>query len=178
MWPASPTAKGRRIPLGEQLLEGRAVTAASDAASEDLRVELDGSDGAASELLLERTIEALKAWGKEWARRPTHVLSVGGNTQRLLGVGEKIAEVGRLTHTQVSFATQPKPSGNDEASWVRVEELRKWANPLREVKAPTGGVMLLVVDEVTDGWDVAALAEACGQAGWEATLVLALTRRP
>jgi ATP-dependent DNA helicase RecQ len=172
LWPSGGGRRGRIVGLAP----GRAVAFADDPAWRDLIAEVDGPDAPPSDELRGALVDVLSRWAREWDERPVAVLPVPSRSrpQRVRGMAEHVATVGRLPLLDALSVTGPPPAG-EAASGVRVREL--FAGLALTAAVPDGPV-LLVDDAARSTWTLTTCAALLHDAGCGPVLPLVAHRRP
>ena len=152
---------------------GRAVGRLTDLGwGQRLRSLLDAPDDVADESLVRACVAVLASW--RWATRPTSLLTMASDTHPVLltSVGERLAELGRLTDLGTLHRRPEHPEVRAANSAHRVAGLLgSWELPdLTGVAGP----VLLLTDRVDTGWTVAVAARELRSVGADAVLPFAL----
>lgn len=170
-----------RIPLAEQVEEGRAVARLTDLGwGQRLRTLVDprASDAGASESLLAACVEVLSQW--DWSERPVAVVMVPSLTRPVLlaSVATHLARVGRLTDLGTLTLSTQRPSagpgGNSAFRLAGVHERFMVGPELGPELAALDGPVLLVDDLVDSRWTMTVAGRLLRQAGATAVLPFAL----
>ena len=174
LWPSGGGRRGKIVGLAP----GRAIAFADDPAWLELTAELGGPDGAPSEELRGGLVDVLSRWAREWDERPLAVIPVPSRSrpERVRGMAEHIATVGRLPLVDAIAATGPAPAA-EVSSGVRVAQLFAGLALRPGVELPPGPV-LLVDDVARSTWTITACAALLHDAGTGPVLPLVAHRRP
>jgi ATP-dependent DNA helicase RecQ len=186
MWPTGMKELGidaaGKIPADRMAEPGRALGRLTDVGwGATLRALL--AEGAPDEPvtapLTDAIVKVLAAW--DWAQRPASVVTLPSRTRpRLIGsLGQRIAEIGRLTYLgALSYTTADGPGPRRHNSAQRLASLWRSVtvpDDLRDaLAASTGGPVLLIDDQIDTGWTMTVAAALLRDAGAPAVLPLAL----
>jgi ATP-dependent DNA helicase RecQ len=136
----------------------------------------EGMDGE----LFDAVVEVLAAW--EWPERPAAVVTVPSRTRPglIAGLGQRIAEIGRLPYAGALSYSGAGPAGRQHNSAQRLRavwEALSVSEPLREAMRNLSGPVLVVDDRIESGWTMTVAAKLLREAGATAVLpfVLAVT---
>jgi ATP-dependent DNA helicase RecQ len=177
-WPAGldrpSSLRGRLQPF----LPGRAVAFADDPAWSELVAELSGPDAAPSEQLRTALVRVLVRWRPDWEQRPVAVVAMPSRSrpQRVRGMAEHVAEVGRLHLLSPLEALGPPPA-TGVASASRVADLLEGIRLDPSVPLPAGPV-LLVDDVSATRWTLTVATALLRAAGVPAVLPIVGQQRP
>ena len=174
-WPTGMARLG--VDLSGKVVDGpepgRAVGRLTDLGwGQRLRALLDGPDDEADDALVRACVAVLASW--QWAARPTSVLTCESTTHPVLAtsVGERLAQVGRLTDLGVLHRRPGHPEVHAANSAHRVAGLLdSWELP---DLAAVDGPILLVTERADTGWTLTVAARELRRVGADAVLPFAL----
>jgi ATP-dependent DNA helicase RecQ len=184
MWPAGMRALGievsGRIPAEMSAEQGRAVGRLTGAGWGSLLRRMLAA-GAPDELVPDEVfgavVQVLAAW--DWAQRPAGVVTLPSRTRPKLiaGLGERIAETGRLRYLGGLGYAGDGALGGQHNSAQRLRGL--WhdlvlPDPLSAPVRRLDGPVLLVDDRIETGWTMTVAAKLLRGAGAPAVLPFAL----
>jgi ATP-dependent DNA helicase RecQ len=185
MWPTGMKELGidasGKIPATRTAEPGRALGRLTDVGwGATLRSLL--AEGAMDEpvtgQLTDAVVKVLAAW--DWARRPVSVVTMPSRGRPVLigSLGQRIAEIGRLTYLgALGYATPDGPGPRRHNSAQRLASL--WhaivvPDELRDALKASDGPVLLVDDQIDTGWTMTVASALLRDAGAPAVLPLAL----
>jgi ATP-dependent DNA helicase RecQ len=187
MWPPGmkdlgiSSASGK-IPADRAAQPGRALGRLTDVGwGTTLRALLadQAPDGPVTDQLVDAVVKVLTAW--DWTERPAGVVTLPSRTRPVLiaSLGQRIAQVGRLTYLgSLGYANPDGPGPRRHNSAQRLRSL--WEaftvpDDLRGAFTQLTGPLLLIDDRIETGWTMTVAAKHLLEAGATAVLPLALT---
>jgi ATP-dependent DNA helicase RecQ len=186
MWPPGmkdlgiSSASGK-IPADRAAQPGRALGRLTDVGwGTTLRALLadQAPDGPVTDQLVDAVVKVLTAW--DWTERPAGVVTLPSRTRPVLiaSLGQRIAQVGRLTYLgSLGYANPDGPGPRRHNSAQRLRSL--WEaftvpDDLRGAFTQLTGPLLLIDDRIETGWTMTVAAKHLLEAGATAVLPLAL----
>jgi ATP-dependent DNA helicase RecQ len=186
MWPPGmkdlgiSSASGK-IPADRAAQPGRALGRLTDVGwGTALRALLaeQAPDGPVPDQLVDAVVKVLTAW--DWTERPAGVVTLPSRTRPVLitSLGQRIAQVGRLTYLgSLGYANPDGPGPRRHNSAQRLRSL--WEaftvpDDLRGAFTQLTGPLLLIDDRIETGWTMTVAAKHLLEAGATAVLPLAL----
>ena len=186
MWPPGmkdlgiSSASGK-IPADRAAQPGRALGRLTDVGwGTTLRALLadQAPDGPVTNQLVDAVVKVLTAW--DWTERPAGVVTLPSRTRPVLitSLGQRIAQVGRLTYLgSLGYANPDGPGPRRHNSAQRLRSL--WEaftvpDDLRGAFNQLTGPLLLIDDRIETGWTMTVAAKHLLEAGATAVLPLAL----
>jgi ATP-dependent DNA helicase RecQ len=186
MWPPGmkdlgiSSASGK-IPADRAAQPGRALGRLTDVGwGTTLRALLadQAPDGPVPDQLVDAVVKVLTAW--DWTERPAGVVTLPSRTRPVLitSLGQRIAQVGRLTYLgSLGYANPDGPGPRRHNSAQRLRSL--WEaftvpDDLRGAFTQLTGPLLLIDDRIETGWTMTVAAKHLLEAGATAVLPLAL----
>lgn len=178
-WPVgSPLVRGN-IPVGERMLEGRALARLTDLGwGGTLRALFapGTADASASPALLAACVRVLAEW--PWQTRPVAVVSMPSRAHPRLveSVARGLAGAGRLAYVGSLSYTVPPIGGPGGNSAFRLAQVLDALEVPPTMDLPAGPVLL--VDDLADSrWTLTVAARALRRAGADAVLPFAVGLR-
>ncbi len=177
MWAPDLPWKGRIGP-SLALAPGRALAFADDPVWPEAGPLVGSADSPPPPWVVEAIVAVLGRWQTTWAARPTVVVPVPStrHPQRVRGVAEQVAEVGRLR--VVDALTIAGAAGRDDLSAKARAVLQATRLSLVEGVDLTDEVVLLVDDTWRTGWTATIGAARLREAGAAAVLPIVVQHQP
>jgi ATP-dependent DNA helicase RecQ len=186
MWPPGmkdlgiSSASGK-IPADRAAQPGRALGRLTDVGwGTTLRALLadQAPDAPVTDQLVDAVVKVLTAW--DWTERPAGVVTLPSRTRPVLitSLGQRIAQVGRLTYLgSLGYANPDGPGPRRHNSAQRLRSL--WEaftvpDDLLGAFTQLTGPLLLIDDRIETGWTMTVAAKHLLEAGATAVLPLAL----
>ncbi|WP_345472749.1 RecQ family ATP-dependent DNA helicase [Glutamicibacter ectropisis] len=160
-----------KIPVDEQLAEGRALARLTDLGWGNRLRQLfaDPTDHPIDQAMLDACVKVLAEWN--WEERPVGVVAMPSNKrpQLITSLAQKLAQVGRLRYLgQLEYrGTGPQngPGGNSAFRVAAVADTFELPADLESLIASAPGPILLVDDLADSRWSLAMAGRALRIAG-------------
>jgi ATP-dependent DNA helicase RecQ len=176
-WPSGVGRRGRISGIAP----GRAIAFADDPVWREVVTELAGPDAPPSAALQGALVDVMARWAGQWEQRPVAVVAVpsAGHPQRVKGMAEHVAAVGRLPLISALGLRHPVGAevDSEQASAVLVRRLLTTIALHPATSVPDGPVLL--VDDISrTGWTLTVAAALLRDGGFGTALPLIGHKRP